>query len=173
MSLIVKEVITKKDLKNFVSFPYTLYAGSKFWIPPLRFDELNVLRSDVNPAFDFCEAKYWMVFKENKLVGRIAGIINKKYNEKWNKKEARFGWIDFIDDTEVSSLLFNTVEKWAIEMGMNSIHGPLGFTDMDGEGMLIEGYDEVSTLGSIYNYPYYRTHIEKFNYEKDTASDEQ
>jgi len=137
MSLIVKEVITKKDLRDFVSFPYTLYAGSKFWIPPLRFDELHALRSDINPAFDFCEAKYWMVFKGNKIAGRIAGIINKRYNEKWNKKEARIGRIDFIDDKEVSSLLFNTVEKWAIEKGMNSIHGPLGFTDMDGEVMLI------------------------------------
>jgi hypothetical protein len=168
MDLILKEVISKKDLKNFVSFPYTLYAGNKFWIPPLRFDELHSLSKDINPAFDFCEAKYWLVYNGKNIVGRVAGIINKRYNDKWNKKAARFGWIDFIDDTEVSALLISTVEKWAIEKGMDHLHGPLGFTDMDGEGMLIEGFDEVSTLGSIYNYPYYRTHIEKYNYEKDS-----
>lgn len=168
MDLILKEVISKKDLKKFVSFPYTLYAGNKFWIPPLRFDELHSLSEDINPAFDFCEAKYWLVYKGKNIVGRVAGIINKRYNDKWNKKAARFGWIDFIDDTEVSALLISTVEKWAIEKGMDHLHGPLGFTDMDGEGMLIEGFDEVSTLGSIYNYPYYRTHIEKYNYEKDS-----
>ncbi len=168
MSLIVKEVITKKDLKDFVSFPYTLYKNNKFFIPPLRFDELKTLDRKVNPAFDFCEAKYWIVFKENKIAGRIAGIINKRYNEKWNKKEARFGWIDFEDDYSISSMLIDAVEKWAVEKGMTSIHGPLGFTDMDGEGMLIEGYEEESTLGSIYNFPYYRTHIEKLGYAKDT-----
>lgn len=167
MNLILKEVISKQDLKKFVSFPYSLYAGNKFWVPPLRFDELHTLSKSVNPAFDFCEAKYWIIFNENKMVGRVAGIINNKYNEKWNKKDARFGWIDFIDDREVSSLLLSTVEKWAIEKGMDHLHGPLGFTDMDGEGMLIEGYDEVSTLGSIYNYPYYRNQIENLGYEKD------
>lgn len=167
MNLILKEVISKQDLKKFVSFPYSLYKGNKFWVPPLRFDELHTLSKGVNPAFDFCEAKYWMIFNENKIVGRVAGIINNKYNDKFNKKDARFGWIDFIDDREVSSLLLSTVEKWAIEKGMDHLHGPLGFTDMDGEGMLIEGYDEVSTLGSIYNYPYYRNQIENLGYEKD------
>ncbi len=167
MSLTLTEVLSKKDLKNFISFPYSLYKGNKFWVPPLRFDELHTLSKSVNPAFDFCEAKYWMIFNENKMVGRVAGIINNKYNEKFNKKDARFGWIDFIDDSKVSSLLLSTVEKWAIEKGMDRLHGPLGFTDMDGEGMLIEGFNEVSTLGSIYNYPYYRNQIEKLGYQKD------
>lgn len=167
MSLTLTEVLSKKDLKNFISFPYSLYKGNKFWVPPLRFDELHTLSKSVNPAFDFCEAKYWMIFNENKMVGRVAGIINNKYNEKFNKKDARFGWIDFIDDSKVSSLLLSTVEKWAIEKGMDRLHGPLGFTDMDGEGMLIAGFDEVSTLGSIYNYPYYRNQIEKLGYQKD------
>lgn len=168
MALTFKEVTSKRDLKKFISFQYSLYKGNKFWVPPLRFDELHTLSSKINPAFDFCEAKYWLIFNENKIVGRVAGIINKRYNEKWNKKVARFGWIDFVDDKDVSSLIFSILEKWAVENGMTCMHGPLGFTDFDGEGMLIEGFDEVSTLGSIYNYPYYQKHIEKYNYEKDT-----
>lgn len=167
MNLILKEVSSKQDLKKFISFPYSLFAGNKYWIPPLRFDELHTLSKDVNPAFDFCEAKYWLVYKDGRIVGRIAGIINSKFNEKFNKKDARFGFIDFVDDKEVSFLLLSTVEKWAAEKGMNTLHGPLGFTDMDGEGMLIEGYNEVSTLGSIYNYPYYPEHIESYGYQKD------
>ena len=168
MDLILKEVLSKQDLKKFISFPYSLYKGNKYWIPPLRFDEMKTLNQKVNPAFDFCESKYWMVYKNDELVGRVAGIINSKFNDKFNKKEARFGWIDFIDDKDVSSLLLRTVEKWALEKGMVHLQGPLGFTDFDGEGMLIEGYEEVSTLGSIYNYPYYQTHIEKLGYTKDT-----
>lgn len=168
MSLILKEVSTQKDLKNFIAFQYDLYKQNNYFIPPLRFDELKSLDKKVNPAFDFCESKYWLVYKDNHIVGRVAGIINSKFNNKFNKREARFGWIDFEDDTSISSLLIDTVEKWAVEKGMTSIHGPLGFTDMDGEGMLIEGYEEESTLGSIYNYPYYKTHIEKLGYTKDT-----
>lgn len=167
MSLILKEVSTQKELKNFIAFQYDLYNHNKYFIPPLRFDELKSLDKNVNPAFDFCESKYWLVYKDNRIVGRVAGIINSKFNDKFNKKEARFGWIDFEDDASISELLIDAVEKWAREKGMTSIHGPLGFTDMDGEGMLIEGYEEVSTLGSIYNYPYYRNHIEKLGYTKD------
>jgi hypothetical protein len=167
MSLTLKAITSKKDIKKFIAFPYDLYKDNKYFIPPLRFDEMKSLDKKVNPAFDFCESKYWLIYKDDRVVGRVAGIINSKFNDKFNKKEARFGWIDFEDDPSVSSLLFNTVEQWAIENGMESIHGPLGFTDMDGEGMLIEGYEEVSTLGSIYNYPYYKNHIEKLGYEKD------
>lgn len=167
MSLVLKEISGKSGLKDFVAYQYSLYAKSKYFIPPLRIDELKTLDKNINPAFDFCKSKYWMVYKDNKPVGRVAGIINSKFNDKFNKKEARFGWIDFEDDPEISSLLLETVEKWAVKEGMKSIHGPLGFTDMDGEGMLIEGYEEESTLGSIYNYPYYRNHIEKLGYTKD------
>ncbi|MEO8232943.1 MAG: hypothetical protein ABI638_11710 [Ignavibacteriota bacterium] len=168
MSLVLKEVSSKKDLKNFIAFPYRLYKGNKYYIPPLRIDEMKTLSKKSNPAFEFCESKYWLVYKDDKVVGRVAGIINKKFNDKFDKKEARFGWIDFEDDEAVSSLLFKTVEQWAASKGMTSIHGPLGFTDMDGEGMLIEGYEEISTLGSIYNYAYYQNHIEKLGYNKDT-----
>ena len=120
------------------------------------------------PAFEFCEAEYWTAWRDGKMVGRIAGIINHRAIERWGKAWARFGWIDFIDDIEVSSALLDTVEKWAIAKGMAAVHGPLGFTDLDREGMLIEGFDEMATLATIYNYPYYPEHLEKLGYAKDT-----
>lgn len=167
MNIILKEVNSKSELKKFIRFPFSLYKDNKFWVPPLIFDELKTLSKEKNPAFDFCEAKYWLAYKNNKIVGRIAGIINHKYNEKWNQKSARFGWIDFIDDQKVSKSLIDQVITWAKEKGMNKIHGPLGFTDFDGEGMLTEGFNELSTFGSIYNHSYYPNHIEKLGFEKD------
>ncbi len=167
MKIILKEVKTKADLKRFVKFPFTLYKKNKFWVPPLIIDELKTLSKDKNPASDFCESKYWLAYKDDKIIGRIAGIINHKYNEKWGQKFARFGWIDFIDDIEVSKNLMDEFVNWAKAKGMNNVHGPLGFTDLDGEGLLIEGFDELSTFGSIYNYPYYKEHIEKLGFEKD------
>jgi hypothetical protein len=163
----IKEVSNLRELKRFVSFQYDLYQDNPFWVPPPFTDEVNSLRKDKNPAFDFCDAKYWIAEKDGKTVGRIAGMINKKYNEKWNARSARFGWFDFIDDPEVASALLHAVEKWAKENGMSSLHGPLGFTDMDGEGALVEGFEEVSTLGALYNYPYYPKHIEKAGFIKD------
>jgi len=167
MSIILKEVNSKRELKQFIKFQFSLYQENKYWVPPLIFDELKTLRKDKNPAFDFCEAKYWLAYKDDKIVGRIAGIINHRYNEKWNQKSVKFGWIDFIDDEQVSQKLIEVVINWAKEKGMNKIHGPLGFSDFDGEGMLIEGFDELSTFGSIYNHPYYKKHIEKLGFEKD------
>ena len=168
MEIEIKEANTLRELKQFVSFQYLLYKENKYWVPPIFSDEIKSLRKDKNPAFDFCEAKYWLAYRDGKIVGRIAGIINKKYNEKWKTKSARFGWFDVIDDHEVSSFLFSAVEEWARKKGMHSIHGPLGFTDMDGEGTLIEGFEEVSTLGAIYNYPYYSGLIENSGYSKDS-----
>ena len=168
MAIELKEVTTSTELKQFVSFQYSLYRSNAFWVPPLRFDELNSLRKDKNPAFDFCDAKYWLAYKDGAIVGRIAGIINKKYNQRWNEKAARFGWFDFVDDPDVPSALLQAVEQWATDNGMRRLHGPLGFTDMDGEGTLVEGFEEVSTLGAIYNYPYYPGHIERAGYSKDT-----
>ena len=164
----LKEVNTLRELKQFVSFQYALYKNNKYWVPPLRSEELFSLRKDKNPAFDFCETKYWIAIKNKEIVGRIAGIINKKYNERWGVNSVRFGWFDFIDDKEVSSALLHAVEKWGKSKDMTSIHGPLGFTDMDGEGTLIEGFEEVSTLGAIYNYPYYASHLEGADYSKDS-----
>ena len=166
MELQIKEVQNKKDLKKFISFPYDLYKGNKYWVPPLRFDEMNTLDWNKNPAFDFCEAKYWLAYRDGKIVGRIAGIINNKYIEKWGNKYARFGWIDFIDDVEVLKALISTVETWASEKGMEAVEGPLGFTDLDYEGMLIEGFEELGTMAGIYNYPYYPQYIEKLGYKK-------
>ena len=131
MKIQIKKVDTKNELKQFVSFQYSLFKDNKFWVPPIRSDEFNTLRKDKNPAFDFCEAEYWLAYNDKTIVGRIAGIINHKYNEKWKVKTARFGWFDFIDDNEVSSALLHTVEQWAASKGMEHIHGPLGFTDMD------------------------------------------
>jgi hypothetical protein len=167
MNIILKEVTTPKDLKRFVNFQYALYENNKFWVPPLKKEELFSLRRDKNPAFDFCETKYWLAYKDEQIVGRVAGIINQKFNDKFSKKIMRFGWIDFVEDDNVCDILLTAVEDWAKEKGMNEVHGPLGFTDMDGEGTLIEGFDEISTLGSIYNYPYYPKQIEQRGYSKD------
>jgi GNAT superfamily N-acetyltransferase len=167
MDIIIKEVVSKCELKKFVSFPRTLYSGHKYWIPLLQFDEMGTLQKHKNPAFSHCEATYWLAYKDRKVVGRIAGIINNRYFEKWNNKYARFGWVDFIDDESVSAALFKTVENWAKQKGMEAIHGPLGFTDLDPEGMLIEGFEELGTIATIYNYPYYPEHIEKYGYKKD------
>lgn len=127
----------------------------------MKFDEINTLRKDKNPAFEFCEAKYWMAYRDGLPVGRIAGIINPHEIQRWNTRLVRFGWIDFINDPEVSRALIETVKEWGKSKGMTGIHGPLGFNDMDPEGMMIEGFDQISSLSAIYNYPYYPDHMEK------------
>lgn len=162
----LKKVRTKKDLKRFIKVQFQLYKGNKYWCPPMRMDELNTLNPDKNPAFDFCEAEYWIAYQGSEAVGRIAGIINHNANKRWNEKLVRFGWIDFIDDPEVSGKLIDTVIAWGKEKGMDGIHGPLGFSDMDNEGMLIKGFEEEATLASIYNHPYYVTHMERMGFEK-------
>jgi len=167
MAVEIKEVLNNSDLKKFINFYYTLYKDNKYCCPPLRMDEYNTLHWKKNPAFEFCEARYWLAYKNGKIVGRIAGMINHKANETWNEKHVRFGWIDFIDDEEVSTALVQTVEDWAKYLGYKALHGPLGFTDMDKEGMLVMGFDELGTLASIYNYEYYNAHLEKLGYSKD------
>lgn len=167
MSLTIKPVETPRDLKAFINFHYNLYKDNPSWVPPLRMDEFNTLSRTKNPAFDFCDAQYWLAVYNGKIVGRIAGIINHSYINIWQKKDARFGWMDFVDDSEVSHLLLSTVEQWAMENDMQSLHGPLGFTDFDAEGLLVEGFDELSTFGAGYNAPYYARHLEDNNYSKD------
>ncbi len=167
MEIYIKEVKSKKDLKKFVAFPYKLYKGNKYWIPQLIKDEMSLFIKEKNPAFEFCDVKLWLAYKNEKVVGRIAGIINHHYIEKWKNKYVRFGWIDFIDDENVSKALINTVENWAKGNGMKAVHGPLGFTDLDPEGMLIEGFEELGTIATIYNYSYYSKHLEKIGYSKD------
>ena len=161
MSLIeIKKVESKKDLKTFIDFHYDLYEGNEYDVPNLFSDEMNTLSKDKNAAFDFCEAEYYLAYKDGKLAGRVAAIINHKANNKWGKKSVRFGWIDFIDDREVSKALLDAVEKYGKEKGMEDMVGPLGFTDMDPEGMLTWGFDQLGTMPTIYNYPYYPEHIE-------------
>ena len=161
MSLIeIKKVESKKDLKTFIDFHYDLYEGNEYDVPNLFSDEMNTLSKDKNAAFEFCEAEYYLAYKDGKLAGRVAAIINHKANNKWGKKSVRFGWIDFIDDREVSKALLDAVEKYGKEKGMEDMVGPLGFTDMDPEGMLTWGFDQLGTMPTIYNYPYYPEHIE-------------
>ena len=167
-SVQIKRVETKKDLKAFIECHYDLYEGNQYDAPNLYSDELNTLSKDKNAAFDFCEAEYFLALKEGKVVGRVAAIINNKANEKWDKKDVRFGWIDFIDDIEVSKALLKAVEDYGREKGMTSVVGPLGFTDMDPEGMLTWGFDQLGTMATIYNYDYYPKHMEKLGgSEKD------
>lgn len=167
MAVEIRMVDSLSDLKRFVNFPVTLYGNEPNWVPALYSDDLNTLRKDRNPAFEFCEAEYWTAWKDGRMVGRIAGIINHRYIEKWGNRYARFGWIDFIDDREVSAALIATVENWARAKGMEGVHGPMGFTDLDREGMLVEGFQEKATLATIYNYPYYPEHLEALGYVKD------
>lgn len=167
MAVFVKEISGKKELKKFIQFSIELYKGSSCFVPPLIDEEVCTLSPKSNPAFDFCEAVYYMAYRDNKPVGRIAGIINHQVNEKNGEKHARFGFVDFIDDPEVSQALFEAVEQWARSKGMTAIQGPLGFTDMDPEGMLIEGFDQIGTMATIYNYPYYPEHMTKLGYQKE------
>lgn len=168
MAIIIKKVTSPKELKTFIRFNYELYKNNPYSVPDLYDDMLNTFSPEKNAAFEFCEADYFLAYKDNKLVGRVAAIINRRANETWNKKEVRFGWIDFIDDLEVSKALLATVEEWGRQRGMEAIVGPLGFTDMDAEGMLVEGFDQLGTMATIYNYPYYPEHMEKLGYEKET-----
>ncbi|TRZ72846.1 MAG: hypothetical protein D4R97_05520 [Bacteroidetes bacterium] len=166
MEISIKKVASGKDLRKFINYPNSLYKGNKFWCPPMRLDEKNTLSRKKNPAFEFCEAEYFLAYRGKDLAGRIAGIINHKANERWKEKLVRFGWIDFIDDPQVSAKLIETVIAWGKEKGMNGIHGPLGFSDMDNEGMLIKGFEEEASLASIYNYPYYPEHMVRLGFEK-------
>ena len=167
MAIEIKKVASKADLKKFIRFNYEFYKDNPYAVPDLYEDMLATLDPKKNPAFEFCEADYFFAYKDGKLVGRVAAIINHRANETWKKDEVRFGWIDFIDDEEVSKALINAVEQWGKERGMKYIQGPLGFTDQDPEGMLIEGFDQLGTMATIYNHPYYPEHMAKMGFEKD------
>jgi len=167
MSVEIREVTSKKELKKFVKFNIELYKGNPYHVPGLIEEEMMTLDKKKNPAFEVCDAIYFLAYKDGKVVGRIAGMVNRPSNEAWGQKRARFGFVDFIDDDEVVDALFGAVEKWAREQGMEEIHGPMGFTDMDHEGMLIEGFDQIGTMATIYNYPYYPKQVERIGYGKD------
>lgn len=165
----IKEIQpTKKNLKAFTKFQIDLYDGNPWYVPPLISDDVQTLSPSLNPAHDFCDQVLYMAYRDGKVVGRIAGIINRQVNEKERERAARFGFIDFVDDPEVSAALLGAVEKWSRDKGMNKLIGPLGFTDLDHEGMLVEGFDELSTMATIYNYPYYPEHMERLGYRKES-----
>jgi GNAT superfamily N-acetyltransferase len=169
MAIIIKTVTSRKELKTFARFGNKLYKGNKYYVPALIFDELNTLDKSRNAAFEFCEAEYYLAYKNGSLVGRVAAIVNHKANAAWKVDQVRFGWFDFIDDIEVSAALLDAVIAFGKARGMTQIVGPLGFTDFDPEGMLVEGYDRVSTMALIYNHPYYPEHMKKLGYGKETG----
>lgn len=163
----IREVKTKKDIKTFISFPNKLYKGNKNFVPFLNIDEKNKFNPKKNESYDECDVKCFLAYRDGNVVGRIAGIIQKTYNKKMDEKRVRFSRFDSINDEEVSSALFSTVEKWAKKKGMNIIHGPMGYNDLDREGLLIEGFDQLSTFEEQYNYDYYPTLIEKYGFKKE------
>lgn len=158
---------TKKELRKFVKFGIDLYEGNPYYVPSLIYDDVNTLSPKVNPAFDFCEAQCFMAFRDGKPVGRIAGIINHAVNDRTGEKTLRFGFIDFIDDPEVADAVIEACAAWGREKGMTSMLGPMGFTDMDHEGMLVEGFDQLGTMATIYNHPYYPLHLERMGFKPE------
>ena len=169
MSVTIKTVSTKKDLKTFVRFGNKLYKGNPYYVPSMPWDDLNTFDRNKNGAFEFSDAEFYLAYKDGNVVGRVAAIVNYKANEAWKVDQVRFGWIDFIDDIEVSKALLDAVVAFGKARGMKQIVGPLGFTDFDPEGMLVEGFDRISTMALIYNYPYYPEHLKKLGYVKETG----
>ncbi|MBO7590541.1 MAG: N-acetyltransferase [Prevotella sp.] len=163
----IRPVTTRQELQQFVQFFYDLYRGNDCAVPYLYSEEMSTLRHDKNTSFECCESQYFMAFKDGKLVGRVAAIINHRANKRWDRKQVRFSWFDFVDDQEVSAALLQAVEDWGRSKGMTEIAGPIGFIDTDREGMLVDGFDKLSTMYINYNYPYYPQHMEQMEgYEK-------
>ena len=167
MALEIREIRTKRELRGFIEFANDLYRDCPYYCPPLFFDEMNCFDKEKNPALEVCDFQLWMAYRDGKPVGRIAGIINRRANEKWGYKHVRFGWFDFIDDEEVSHALLDQVVAWGKERGMTALNGPVGFTDFDHEGLLLEGYDYLAVMASLYNYPYYVKHVEDYGLKKE------
>ncbi len=163
----LREVRSRRDLKEFIKFPYRLYKDNPYWVPPLIFDELNTLSPKKNPSFEYCQARYWLAYEDGQILGRIAAIRNDKFIEKWQQRYLRFGWFDTVNRHDVAAALLGAVEQWAAEQGLEAVHGPLGFTDLDKEGLLVDGFDERGTLPMIYNHAYYPTLLEQLGYTKD------
>lgn len=165
----IKRASTRKEMLTFARFANRLYKGNLYYVPSMPFDDLNTFDSKKNAAFEFSDAAFFLAYKDSKVVGRVAAIVNYKANEAWKVDQVRFGWIDFIDDLEVSKALLDAVVEFGKSRGMTQIVGPLGFTDFDPEGMLVEGFDRVSTMALIYNHPYYPEHLKKHGYVKETG----
>ena len=167
MPVTVTRVQNKRAFKEFLHFPLTLYKDMPAFVPPLLMDDADTLDPKKNPAYEFCDAAMYLAYKDGKLAGRVAAIVNRKANAEWNHDQVRFGWFDFIDDREVSKALLDAVEAFGRERGMTTILGPLGFTDFDPEGMLVEGFEYLSSMALHHNWPYYKDHMEALGYVKD------
>ena len=167
MAIQIKQVRTRRDLRKFVLFPEKLYKDNKYYVPPLVFNEMDTLNPKTNPSSEFCDSALYLAYKDGELAGRVAAIVNRKANEQWNHEEVRFGWFDFIDDKEVSAALMEKVYEFGRAHKSDKVVGPLGFTDFDPEGMLVDGFDALSTMALIYNHPYYNEHMESMGFEKD------
>ena len=167
MSLEIRPVLTRRELRKFVDFPEKLYRHNPYYVPPLVFDQMDTLDQKKGAAQEFCDSALYMAYRDGEPVGRVAAIVNHKANEQWNHKEVRFGWYDFIEDPEVAKALMDKVYEFGRKHGMESVVGPLGFTDFDPEGMLVEGFDQLSTMPLIYNHPYYNDYLVQMGFEKD------
>jgi GNAT superfamily N-acetyltransferase len=166
MTVVLREIRTTRQFRQFITFAEAMYRGNPYYVPALVMDEMNTLHPKKNPCFAHCEARYWLAYQDGHIVGRVAGIFNHKHMEKWNEPYLRFGWLDFVDDLAVSTALLGAVEDWARELGMEAVHGPLGFTNLDRQGMLVEGFDELGTMATLYNHPYYPEHLKQLGYIK-------
>lgn len=167
MSIVIKEVKTQKEIKQFAKLPYQLYKNHPYWVPQLISDEVKSLMPEHNPAFDFCQTKFWLAYKNGTCVGRIGGIINPLLIEKTEEKIARFTRVEFIDDEAVADALFSTVIAWAKENQSIGINGPLGFSNLDHQGLLIEGHDHLASAASDYHFDYYKKHYDRLGFEKE------
>ncbi|MDR0790849.1 MAG: N-acetyltransferase [Bacteroidales bacterium] len=163
----VIEVTTKKQFNAFLKFPYALFKDDKMWVPSLLMDERATFNKKKNPALEFCDYKIWLAYQDDKIVGRIVGMINNKANQIWQRSRVRFGWLDFINSDEVAKALLDAVAQWGKGRGMDKILGPMGFTDMDKEGMMIEGFDVDCPMACYYNPSYYPQVMDRLGYEKE------
>ncbi len=166
-TIVVKKVSTTQEMNDFVKFPAQLYAGNTEYVPDMESEVRETFDPAKNPGLEFSTIQAFLAYKDNQVVGRVAGIVNTHANEKWNTKNVRFGFLDFIDDLQVSSALLDAVVAWGKEQGMEHIIGPMGITDFDKEGMLVEDFDKISSISTYYNYAYYPQHMEKLGYEKE------
>ena len=165
--IIIKEVKTKSELRRFVQFGIELYEGNPYYCPPIFFDEVNTFDPESNPALEVCDFILYMAYRNGKIVGRIAGIINHRANEAWGVKKCRFGWFDFVDDYSVFCSLIDAVAECGRARGMERLNGPVGFTDFDHQGLLIEGFDYNAPMASLYTHPYYIAHYERYGLVKE------
>lgn len=166
-SLEIVEIKKISEYKKFVNFQFKLYSNNPYWVPPIINEEIDTINPNKNPVYNNSKAKFFLAYKNGEIVGRIAAIINWLEVKKINKKKVRFGWFDFIDDLSVSKALLNAVESFGKEYGLKKIEGPMGFSNLDKAGMLIEGFNEMSTMITLYNYPYYPIHLKTLSYKKE------